>query len=189
MKILAIFLITIAGLLSVSSVSPDETKRTPDQLINTKKIVAELQKELDNVLQRYEDKLDNQLEKYEGKMDDQIGRLDGQVSDIEQRLDGKLSGLEKKLDDQISKAEGRLDQTFDKVDEELGDVKSALLGTVGTIAWRFTIVDIVTAIFATFITAFLTAYLAAKKIQVEKFRKEMEAVVADVKKGIEEVKR
>lgn len=187
MKILVITLAMIVG-FSASAITRD-TDEKPDQLINTKKIVAELQKELDDVLKRYEDKLDDQLEKYETKIDDQIGRLDSKVSDMENRMDSKLSGLEDRLDDQVSKAEGRLDKTFDKVDSELGDVKSTLLGTVGTIAWRFTIVDIVTAILATFVTAFLTAFLTAKKMQVAKFQKEMDAVIAEVRKEVAGVKK
>lgn len=179
MKKLALPILLASGLLSLTFFATPE----PDQkfLTNPQKLLEKTQKELDKVLERYENKLDDQLEKYEDKIDDQIGRLDSKVSELEQKLEAKVISIEQKLDDQVSKAESRLDQTFDKVDAELGDVKTALLGTVGTIAWRFTIVEIITATLATFLTAFFAAYLTARKVKMEKFREEMEAVIRDLR--------
>ena len=165
----------------ILGVSPNlfAEKYEPDsseQLVNPKKLLEEMQRELDAVFEKYEGKLDDQLEKYEKKADEQISRLDQKVGAIEERLDSQLANVE-----------GRLDQTFNKVDDELGDVKSALLSAVGTIAWRLTIVDIITAVLATFFTAFITSFLTARKIQIEKFRKEMEAMIMETKRGMEEM--
>ena len=177
MKTLATFLFLISTSSTLSAFDNDQLGQN---LLSsqTKKLMSEMQKELDLILDKYEGKLDDQLARYEEKMDSQIDRMDA-----------KFKLIEESLDEQASKAEKRMDATFQKVDNEMGDVKTTMLETVGTIAWRLTIVDIITALVGTFATAFITAFIISKKIHLDKMREEMGLVVAETKKSIEELQK
>lgn len=134
-----------------------------------KKLLDEMKTEIDGSLNEYQTKLDDQIQNYETKMDGQINLVND------------------KLDKTIATAEAKMDGTLLRLEEEVQDIKGELLGTIGTVAWRFTLTDIITSVIATFLTAFFTAFLTARKIAVDQFKKELNQAMEESRRVTDEL--
>lgn len=104
------------------------------------------------------------------------------------KLDSTVLGVRNELDQQIDGVEQRVDSLLTDVRGEVKDVKGEILAGIGEISWRFTLVEIITALLSTVLTAFFTAYLTAKRLGVERIREEMDKMMKDVEKQVNEMK-
>ncbi|RMG16114.1 MAG: hypothetical protein D6730_25520 [Bacteroidetes bacterium] len=114
--------------------------------------------------------------------------LDSTILGVKTDINAEIDGFKTELGGHISEVKTSVDTTLADIQQQVKETKSEILGAMGTIVWRFTLIDILLSLITTLVTAYLTAWLTTRRLALQQLRKEMEALLAETRQSLEEVK-